>query len=119
MGDGPLCPAGQGLLQNHIHRFPGFFQMPRDEVVDEPLQRDLPVLRGSRQDGEFPVQDGGNVQRPALHARNSMQVFIAVEGRLYGSVPPGPGRGFPHYPADVLRVHSAGPRPAFHVLSFH
>ena len=93
--------------------------MPRDEVVDESLQRDLPVLRGSRQDGEIPVQDGGNVPRPALYARNSTQVFIAVEGRLYGPVPSGPDRGFPHYPADVLRVHSAGTRPVFHVLSFH
>ena len=62
MGDGPLCPAGQGLLQNHLRRFPVFFQMPRDKVVDEPLQRDLPVSRGSRQDGQFPVQGGGNMQ---------------------------------------------------------
>ena len=72
--------------------------MPRDEVVDESLQRDLPVFRGFRQDGEFPVQEGGNVQRPALYARNATQVFIAVEGRLYGSLPPGPVRPFTFFP---------------------
>ncbi|MDE8698402.1 triple tyrosine motif-containing protein, partial [Bacteroides cellulosilyticus] len=33
--------SGQGLLQNHVRRFPVFFQMPRDKVVDEPLQSDL------------------------------------------------------------------------------
>ena len=44
MGDGPLCPAGQGLLQNHLRRFPVFFQMPRDKVVDEPSSVTFPFL---------------------------------------------------------------------------
>lgn len=78
--------AGQGLLQNHVRRFPVFFQMPRDKVVDEPLQSDLSVSRGSRQDGQFPVQGGGNMQRPTLHARNAMQVFLPVDGRLHGAI---------------------------------
>ena len=134
MGNGPLWPAGQGLLQNHLHRFPVFFQMERDKVVDESLQRDLPVSRGSRQNGQFPVQGGGNMQRPALHARNAMQVLLSVDGRLHGAVfpcgshnvvtgrsmsLPGTGWRFPHDLTDALRVHPAGTGPAFYVLSCH
>jgi hypothetical protein len=40
----------------------GNFQMPRYKVVDEPLQRDRSISRGSRQDGQFPVQGGRNMQ---------------------------------------------------------
>ncbi|MDB9191800.1 hypothetical protein PN654_14365 [Parabacteroides distasonis] len=74
------------------------------------------------------------MQRPALHARNAMQVFLSVDGWLHGTAfpcgmhnvvtgrstsLPGTGRRFPHYLTDAVCVHPAGIGPAFCTLSCH
>ena len=99
-----------------------------------PSRVTFPFLEAPARMDSFRCRAAGICSDRTLHARNAMQVFLPVDGRLHGAIfpcgtynvftgrstsLPGTGRRFPHDLTDAVRVHPAKTNPLFYVLSCH